>query len=262
LYGYVTISIFDMSGMFQNKVALVTGGSFGIGRATAIAFAVAGAKVVVADWVEDTETVDTIRKAGGEALFIRCDVSSEQEVKAMIEQTLAAYGRLDYGVNNAGIEGVQKPFQDYSQEEWDKVLNVNLKGVWLCMKYQIAPMIRQGGGAIVNVSSIAGKVGFPNLAHYVASKHAVNGLTKAAALENAKTGVRINALCPGVIQTPMVDRSIGEDEALRQGYRAAIPMGRFGVPEEMAGTVLFLCSDQSGYITGQTIVADGGWVVQ
>lgn len=248
--------------MFQDKVALVTGGSFGIGRATAIAFAAAGAKVVVADWVQDDETVRLIREAGGEAMFIRCDVSSETDVQAMVDQTLSTYGRLDYGINNAGIEGVQKPLQEFAQDEWDKVLNVNLKGVWLCMKYQVAPMIRQGGGAIVNVSSIAGVVGFPNLAHYVASKHAVNGLTRAAALENAKTGVRINALCPGVIQTPMVDRAIGEDEAMRQGYRAAIPMGRFGTPEEMAGTILFLCSDQSGYITGQTIVADGGWVAQ
>lgn len=248
--------------MFQDKVALVTGGSFGIGRATAIAFAASGAKVVVADWVQDNETVRLIREAGGEAMFIRCDVSSETDVQAMVDQTLSTYGRLDYGINNAGIEGVQKPLQEFAQDEWDKVLNVNLKGVWLCMKYQVAPMIRQGGGAIVNVSSIAGVVGFPNLAHYVASKHAVNGLTRAAALENAKTGVRINALCPGVIQTPMVDRAIGEDEAMRQGYRAAIPMGRFGTPEEMAGTILFLCSDQSGYITGQTIVADGGWVAQ
>lgn len=248
--------------MFQDKVALVTGGSFGIGRATAIAFAASGAKVVVADWVQDDETVRLIREAGGEAMFIRCDVSSETDVQAMVDQTLSTYGRLDYGINNAGIEGVQKPLQEFAQDEWDKVLNVNLKGVWLCMKYQVAPMIRQGGGAIVNVSSIAGVVGFPNLAHYVASKHAVNGLTRAAALENAKTGVRINALCPGVIQTPMVDRAIGEDEAMRQGYRAAIPMGRFGTPEEMADTILFLCSDQSGYITGQTIVADGGWVAQ
>jgi NAD(P)-dependent dehydrogenase (short-subunit alcohol dehydrogenase family) len=251
-----------MSNQFKNKVALVTGGSFGIGRSTAIAFAKAGARVVVADWVEHTETVDVIQKAGGEALFVKCDVSSEMDVRALIEKTLQAYGRLDFGINNAGVEGVQKPCQDYTLDEWDHVLNVNLKGVWLCMKYQIPPMLQQGGGAIVNVSSIAGKVGFPNLAHYVASKHGVNGLSKAAALENAKTGIRINALCPGVIRTPMIDRALGGDKAVEEGYQNAIPMNRFGTPEEMAGTILFLCSDDAGFITGETIVADGGWVTQ
>lgn len=251
-----------MQTQFKNKVAIITGGSYGIGRATAIALAAAGVRVVVADWVENHETVETIHKAGGEAFFVKCDVSSETDVRALVEKTLQTYGRIDFGINNAGIEGEQKLCHEYSVEEWERVQQINVRGVWLCMKYQLPVMLKQGGGAIVNVSSIAGKVGFPNLAHYVASKHAVIGMTKSAALENAKTGIRINALCPGVIRTPMIDRALGGDPAIENAYQSAIPMNRFGTSEEMAGTIQFLCSDAAGYITGETIVADGGWVMQ
>jgi NAD(P)-dependent dehydrogenase (short-subunit alcohol dehydrogenase family) len=247
---------------FKNKTALVTGASFGIGRATAVAFAKRGCKVVVVDWKKDNETMDIISNMKGEAIFVHCDVSDEAAMQKLIETTVKQYGTLDYAVNNAGIEGSQKSCQDITMEEWDRIQNVNLKGVWLGMKYQIPQMLRQGKGAIVNVASIAGLIGFPNFSHYVASKHAVVGLTKSVALENSKTGIRINAICPGVIQTPMIDRALGDNEEVRETYRKAIPMSRFGTPDEIAETIIFLCSDAASYITGQAIAADGGWTVQ
>lgn len=251
-----------MESTFKNKVAVITGGSFGIGRATAISFAKKGAICVIADYVEDNETVNLIKSTGAEALFIKCDVSDEKQIKAMTETILSKYGRLDYAINNAGIEGQQKACQDFTEDEWNKIMDINVKGVWLGMKYQIPQMIKQGGGAIVNVSSIAGVVGFANIAHYVASKHAVIGLTKSAALENTKNNIRINVICPGVIKTPMVDRALGGSSDAEQAYKNVIPMGRFGTPEEMAETITFLCSDGAGYINGQSIIADGGWVTQ
>ncbi len=246
---------------FKETVAIVTGAAFGIGRSTALAFAQNGVKVVVADWRENNETLDAIKKMGGEAIFVKCDVSKEEDVQRLVSKTIDTFGRIDFAVNNAGIEGVQKLTQEYTSEEWDKLMNINLKGVWLCMKYQIPQMLKQGKGAIVNIASIAGLVGFPNLSHYVASKHAVNGLTKAIALENTKNGIRINSVCPGVIRTPMVERVLSGPE-VENAYKSAIPMNRFGEPEEMAETILFLCSDAASYITGQNIAADGGWTTQ
>jgi len=249
-----------MEKIFEYKVAIVTGGASGIGKATAIAFARLGAKVVVADTKDGAETVALIKKAGGEGLFIHCDVSQEKDVKSMVEETIKTYGRLDYGVNNAGVEGVQTSLQDLSEKDWDRTININLKGVWLCMKHEIPYMLQQGQGAIVNTASIAGVVGFPNMSAYVSSKHGVAGLTKVAALELAKKNIRVNAICPGVIRTPMVDRAITpETESL---YTSAIPVGRMGKSEEMADSIIYLCSDAASYVTGHIMIADGGWTAQ
>ena len=249
-----------MEKIFEYKVAIVTGGASGIGKATAIAFARLGAKVVVADTQDGAETVALIKKAGSEGLFIHCDVSQEKDVKSMVEETIKTYGRLDYGVNNAGVEGVQTSLQDLSEKDWDRTININLKGVWLCMKHEIPYMLLQGQGAIVNTASIAGVVGFPNMSAYVSSKHGVAGLTKVAALELAKKNIRVNAICPGVIRTPMVDRAITpETESL---YTSAIPVGRMGKSEEMADSIIYLCSDAASYVTGHIMIADGGWTAQ
>jgi NAD(P)-dependent dehydrogenase (short-subunit alcohol dehydrogenase family) len=247
---------------FKNKVALVTGGSFGIGRATAIAFAAEGAKVVVADHVEDSTTVDAIRAAGGEATFIRCDVSRMADVQDMVQRILRLYGRLDIAFNNAGIEGVMAPTHECTEENWDRIHAVNVKGVWACMKEELIVMLGQGSGAIVNCSSIAGLVGFPGLPSYVASKHAIVGLTKAAALEYAKKGIRINAVCPGAIFTPMLSRLAGGDQAAHDNFGPMEPMGRIGTPEEIASAVLWLCSEGASFTTGQALAVDGGWVAQ
>ncbi|HMQ05929.1 MAG TPA: glucose 1-dehydrogenase [Saprospiraceae bacterium] len=251
-----------MNHVWKGKTVIVTGGSFGIGKATALSFATGGAQVVIADRVNNEETLKAIKDAGGKAIFTQCDVSDETAVKNMVEMTVNTFGGLDYAVNNAGIEGEQYLCHELDSKAWDRMISVNLKGVWLCMKYQIPEILKIGKGAIVNVASIAGLVGFPAASHYVASKHGVIGLTKASALENTKTGIRINALCPGVIKTPMIDRALGQDQAVEEGYRNAVPMGRFGSAEEMADAILYLCSDASSYMTGQCLVADGGWTVQ
>lgn len=251
-----------MERIFENKVAIVTGGSFGIGKAAAIAFAKRGAKVVIADWVEDNETINIIQSSGGDAIFVKCDVSNDASVKAMVEKTITQYGRLDYAFNNAGVEGFSAPIHQCTNENWERTIGVNLKGVWLCMKYEIPLMLQQGKGAIVNNASIAGLVGFPNIPAYVASKHGIIGLTKNAALEYAKLGIRANAVCPGVIKTPMIDRFTGKNKEVEKQFETMEPVGRLGEPEEVAEAVVWLCSEASSFITGDAIPVDGGWVAQ
>lgn len=251
-----------METTFRNKVVVVTGGSSGIGKATALSFAQKGAKVVVVDWIENNETTSLLKKTGEKFLFIKCDVSKESEVKAMVEKTIETFGRLDYAFNNAGIEGKSAPTQDCTEENWDKVIGINLKGIWLCMKYEIPEVLKQGKGAIVNCASVAGLVGFAGLPAYVASKHAVIGLTKTAALENAKLGIRINAVCPGIIATPMIDRLIKNDKEVEKQFVSLEPVGRFGQPQEIANAVMWLCSDQASFVTGHAMAVDGGFVTQ
>jgi NAD(P)-dependent dehydrogenase (short-subunit alcohol dehydrogenase family) len=246
---------------FEGKTALVTGGSFGIGKATAIAFARGGANVVVADWVEDADTVNQITSEGGKAIFVKCDVSSVEDVKHMVEQTVKHFGTLDYAFNNAGIEGVPMPTHECTTENWDRIMNINLRGAWLCMKYELEVMHKQGSGCIVNNASIAGLVGMANIPAYAASKHGLIGLTKVAALENGRLGIRVNAVAPGVIRTPMIDRFTGHNKEVEKAFADAKPMGRIGEPEEVASGVLWLCSQGSSFVTGHILTIDGGWVV-
>lgn len=249
---------------FKDKVAFVTGGSTGIGRATALAFAEHGAHVVVADVNLDAggKTAQLIQESGGKGHFVRCDVSKDADVKKAIEDTVGLFGRIDFAFNNAGTEGIQAMTKDCSEENWDRVIAVNLKGVWLCMKYELQQMLKQGGGSIVNCSSIAGLIGFNAVPAYVASKHGVLGLTKTAALEYAKSGIRINAVCPGVIDTPMIERATHGDANAINMYAAGEPVGRLGRPQEIAAAVLWLSSEQSSFVTGHPLVVDGGWVAQ
>lgn len=251
-----------MEKIFLNQVAIVTGASFGIGRAAAVAFAGAGARVVIADCVADEETLKLIKSNDGEAIFIKCDVANEDSVKAMVDITVEQFGRLDHAFNNAGVEGLSAPTHECSNENWERTININLKGVWLCMKYEIPQMLKQHKGAIVNNASIAGLVGFPNIPAYVASKHGIIGLTKNAALEYAKAGIRVNAVCPGVIRTPMIDRFTGKNKEIEKQFASAEPIGRLGQPEEVAATVTWLCSDAASFVTGHALTVDGGWVAQ
>lgn len=251
-----------METTFKGKVAIVTGGSSGIGRATALAFAEKGAKVAVVDWKENDEVVDLIKELGSEAIFIKCDVSQTAEVQAMVAKTIAAFGRLDYAFNNAGIEGTQANTYECTEENWDKTIAVNLKGIWLCMKYEIPEMLKQGKGVIINCASVAGLVGFAGLPAYVASKHGIIGLTKTTALEYAKQGLRVNAVCPGVIQTPMIDRITGKTKETIEEFKGLEPIGRFGLPDEIANAVLWMCSDEASFVTGLAMAVDGGFVAQ
>jgi NAD(P)-dependent dehydrogenase (short-subunit alcohol dehydrogenase family) len=261
-----------MAGRLDGKVALVTGGGSGIGRATALAFAREGARIVLADiMVEAGEaTVWMIKETSGEALFCKADVSQATEVQALVQTAVDTYGRLDCAYNNAGVEGIRgvapAPTADVTEDMWDYILNINLKGVWLCMKYEIPQMLSQGGGAIVNTASIMGLVGIPTGAAYVASKHGVVGLTRTAALEYAQAGLRINAVCPGFIRTPMVDRffelTSRENPQISDQVTALHPIGRLGTPEEVAEVVVWLCSDAASFVTGHTMTVDGGYVAQ
>ena len=249
---------------FVDKVALITGASTGIGRSTALAFGRFGARVAVVDVNAEAarDTVEKVRANGGTAEFFPCDVSNAREVESTVDAVVGKFGRLDYAFNNAGVEGEPAPTHLCSEQNWNRVIDINLKGVWLCMKYEIPVMLKQKSGAIVNCSSIAGLVGFPGIPAYVASKHGVIGLTKTAALEHAKSNIRINAISPGVIQTPMIDRFVHGEASVRKQLVDGEPLGRVGEPEEVAAAALWLCSDQSSFVTGHSLVVDGGWVAQ
>lgn len=246
----------------EGKVALVTGGTSGIGRETAVLFGKRGAKVAVAGRreYEGKATVDLIRAAGGEGIFVKTDVSRASDVQAVVEKTVEAFGGLDYAFNNAGIEGNWVPIVQQTEEEWDRTIDINLKGTWLCLKFEIQQMLKQGrGGAIVNNSSVAGFIGSRGTATYSASKHGVLGLTKAAALEVALDGIRVNAVCPAVIETAMADRLFGAPEAHKMalGFH---PIGRLGKSIEVAEAVVWMCSSAASFMTGQSLVLDGGFL--
>lgn len=251
-------------GLVEGKVALVTGAGSGIGRGSAMAFAQEGARVVVADIVVEggQETVKMIKDAGGDAAFVKCDVSKAADVEAAVKFAVDTYGKLDCAHNNAGIEGPMSSTADYTEADWDRVIGINLKGVWLCMKSEIPEMLKVGGGAIVNTASIAGLVGFQGLPAYSASKWGVNGITKAAALEYAQAGIRVNSVCPGVIQTAMVDRLVSAQPEMEAGLLAGTPMGRLGQPDDIAQAVVWLCSDRASFVTGHNMAVDGGFVSQ
>lgn len=251
-----------MSMVFSGKVALVTGGAAGIGKETALAFAAAGLQVVVSDVsvAAGEATAEAIRAAGGEAIFVACDVSKDAEVKALMDKVLATYGRLDYAFNNAGIEieqGDRMP--DGTEDEFDAIMRVNVKGVWNCLRHELPIMLAQGGGAIVNTASIAGLTAAPKMGIYAASKHAVIGLTKSAAIEYARKKVRVNAVCPAVIDTEMFQRAHGGNEQRIAGVAAIHPMGRVGQASEIAAAVLYLCSDGAAFTTGHALAVDGGY---
>jgi NAD(P)-dependent dehydrogenase (short-subunit alcohol dehydrogenase family) len=253
-----------MAGQLQGKIALVTGGGSGIGRATAIRVAREGAKVMIADYVQDgaERTVKMIKEAGGEANCIVADASITKQVEMMVAKTVETYGRIDCAFNNAGVEGRMASTVDCTEENFDRTIAINLKGVWLCMKAEIPQMLKQGGGSIVNTASIAGLVGFERLPAYNASKHGVIGLTRTAALEYATKNIRVNCVCPGVIQTPMVERLMDSGGMNESEMQAGEPVGRFGKPEEIAEGVLWLMSDASSFVTGHPLVIDGAWVAR
>jgi NAD(P)-dependent dehydrogenase (short-subunit alcohol dehydrogenase family) len=246
-----------------DKTAIVTGAASGIGRETAVRFAREGANVVVADVVADEghRVVDEIESNGGTATFVETDVSDPAHVEAMVQTAVETYGSVDIAHNNAGIEGDDDPLAEQTEDNWDRVIDINLKGVWLCMKYELRAMVEHGGGAIVNTSSIAGLVaagGTP----YVASKHGVLGLTKVAATQYAGENVRVNAVCPGVIDTAMVQRAAEADPDAIEGFVQMQPLGRMGTPEEIANAVVWLCSDEASFVTGTSYPVDGGYTAQ
>lgn len=254
-----------MALLVEGKVALVTGAGSGIGRASALTFAREGAKVVVVDVnaAGGEETVRMIKKAGGESIFVRADVSKSSEVKAMVDRTMEVYGRLDCAHNNAGIPATLHNTADLPEEDWDRIININLKGVWLCMKYEIPQMLKLGKGAIVNTASRLGLAALEKRSGYTASKHGVVGLTRTAALEYAQAGIRVNCVCPGTIVTPLL-----EDVFRRGGpqveaaLKAEEPIGRLGTPEEVAEVVVWLCSDAASFVTGHPMVVDGGMLAK
>ncbi|MGC2496165.1 MAG: SDR family oxidoreductase [Acidobacteriaceae bacterium] len=249
---------------FENKAALVTGAASGLGLATAKAFAASGASVVLADWHEEAaqSAARELAAQGHKTLAIRCDVSDDAQVEAMVKQTVTAFGRLDVAYNNAGVQNLLAATADTTREDYDRVMGINLRGVWSCMKFELQQMIRQGGGAIVNCSSIGGRTGGAERGIYHAAKHGVIGFTRSAAQEYAKRGIRINAVCPGMIWTPMADQMVagGQGDAL-EAMLKGVPMGRYGRAEEIADAVLWLSSDAASYVTGQSISVDGGLIM-
>ncbi len=250
-----------MAGLVEGKVALVTGGGSGIGRQACLVFSREGARVVVCDVALEggEETVSQIEQAGGQATFIKADVAQTAAVEALVAKTVETYGRLDCAYNNAGIAGQTARVADDTGQNWDRILSINLKGVWLCLKYEIAHMLKQGGGAIVNTASDAGLIGLRRAGAYVASKHGVVGLTKTAALEYAKSNIRVNAVCPGPIDTPMLR---GSSERVIDAMAAAQPNGRLGQPQEIAEAVVWLCSNAASFVTGHPMPVDGGYIAQ
>lgn len=257
-----------MAGRLDKKIALITGAASGIGRASALAFAREGAKVIVSDVdIEGGEgTVQMIQAAGGTAIFVKADVSKAAEVEMLVKRGVEVYGRLDCALNNAGIQGEIKQTAECSEENWHRIIAINLTGVWLCMKHEIPYMLKQGGGAIVNTASNFGLVGSIGMPAYAASKHGVLGLTKTAALEYAKSGIRVNAVCPGPTQTPLVDRILNEQPQLAnqivEAIKAREPLGRMGQPQEIAEAVVWLCSEAASFVTGAAMAVDGGFVAQ
>ncbi len=248
----------------QDKVGLVTGAGSGIGRSAALALAQEGAKVVVADIVTEggEETVKIIRETGGQAIFVKTDVTQEQQVEAMVQAAMDNFGKLDCAFNNAGMDGDTASLTSCSQELFDKVINLNLRAVWLCMKYEIQAMKKQRKGSIVNTSSVAGLTGLGGNPGYVASKHGVLGLTRMAALENARRGIRVNAICPAAIATPMVKGLLEKNPEMEPFVIGMQPMGRLGEPKEIADAVVWLCSDESSFVTGHPLPLDGGMMAQ
>ena len=254
-----------MAELLTGKVALVTGSASGIGRATALAFAREGARTVVSDVdvAGGGETVGMIESAGGEAIFVRADVTAEEEVAALLQATFAAYGQIDCAFNNAGLEReYTRPDERFTEETFQSTVDTNLRGVWLCMKYEIEQMLEQGFGAIVNSSSIAGLVGIPRQPIYVASKHAVAGMTRSAAVEYADRGIRINAVAPGLVDTPLMERIYASNPDMREEADSWQPIGRPAKPEEIAEAVVWLCSDRASYVVGHIMAVDGGFVAQ